>query len=196
MRSGRSRCRRSSISAQPCVLHECRAAASARSRVDCPRAGDRYEPLRKQSRFEGSFRQRRAALLRLVADGVDACRRAPTRRRGLTGARRSRRVRRRPRPPACLDPVVHPDVRLDVTAHAVLDDERRERAREDVLAVRGEAHLRPRLPVGDGASMQHRPRRGPRGSRLRPLVRCAARGRSACRRRVATRCTRSIGISG
>jgi hypothetical protein len=28
----------------------------------------RYEPLRKQSRFEGSFRQRRAALLRLVAE--------------------------------------------------------------------------------------------------------------------------------
>jgi hypothetical protein len=27
-----------------------------------------YEPLRKQSPFEGSFRQRRAATLRLVAD--------------------------------------------------------------------------------------------------------------------------------
>ena len=34
----------------------------------CPSRGRRYEPLRKQSRFEGSFRQRRAALLRLVAD--------------------------------------------------------------------------------------------------------------------------------
>jgi A/G-specific adenine glycosylase len=34
---------------------------------DCPSRGRRYEPLRKQSRFEGSFRQRRAALLRLVA---------------------------------------------------------------------------------------------------------------------------------
>jgi len=33
----------------------------------CPSRGRRYEPLRKQSRFEGSFRQRRAALLRLVA---------------------------------------------------------------------------------------------------------------------------------
>jgi A/G-specific adenine glycosylase len=33
----------------------------------CPARGLRYEPLRKQSRFEGSFRQRRAALLRLVA---------------------------------------------------------------------------------------------------------------------------------
>lgn len=33
----------------------------------CPSRGRRYEPLRKQSRFEGSFRQRRAALLRRVA---------------------------------------------------------------------------------------------------------------------------------
>ena len=35
----------------------------------CPSRGRRYEPLRKQSRFEGSFRQRRAAALRAVADG-------------------------------------------------------------------------------------------------------------------------------
>jgi A/G-specific adenine glycosylase len=35
---------------------------------DCPSRGRRYEPLRKQSRFEGSFRQRRAATLRLVAE--------------------------------------------------------------------------------------------------------------------------------
>jgi A/G-specific adenine glycosylase len=34
----------------------------------CPSRGRRYEPLRKQSRFEGSFRQRRAATLRLVAE--------------------------------------------------------------------------------------------------------------------------------
>jgi A/G-specific adenine glycosylase len=33
----------------------------------CPSRGQRYEPLRKQSRFEGSFRQRRARTLRLVA---------------------------------------------------------------------------------------------------------------------------------
>jgi A/G-specific adenine glycosylase len=33
----------------------------------CPARGRRYEPLRKQSRFEGSFRQRRARTLRLVA---------------------------------------------------------------------------------------------------------------------------------
>jgi A/G-specific adenine glycosylase len=47
-------------------------------RGDCPSRGRRYEPLRKQSRFEGSFRQRRARTLRLVAarprslDAVDA----------------------------------------------------------------------------------------------------------------------------
>lgn len=35
----------------------------------CPSRGSRYEPLRKQSRFEGSFRQRRANALRAVAAG-------------------------------------------------------------------------------------------------------------------------------
>jgi A/G-specific adenine glycosylase len=34
----------------------------------CPSCGGRYEPRRKQGPFEGSFRQRRAATLRLVAD--------------------------------------------------------------------------------------------------------------------------------
>jgi A/G-specific adenine glycosylase len=34
----------------------------------CPSRGRTYEPLRKQSRFEGSFRQRRAATLRLVVE--------------------------------------------------------------------------------------------------------------------------------
>jgi A/G-specific adenine glycosylase len=34
----------------------------------CPSRGRRYEPLHKQSRFEGSFRQRRAETLRLVAE--------------------------------------------------------------------------------------------------------------------------------
>ena len=34
---------------------------------DCPSRGRRFEPQRKQSRFEGSFRQRRAATLRLVS---------------------------------------------------------------------------------------------------------------------------------
>lgn len=35
----------------------------------CPSRGERFEPLRKQSRFEGSFRQRRAETLCLVAAG-------------------------------------------------------------------------------------------------------------------------------
>jgi A/G-specific adenine glycosylase len=35
---------------------------------ECPTRGLRYPPLRRQSRFAGSFRQRRAAALRLVAD--------------------------------------------------------------------------------------------------------------------------------
>ena len=41
-----------------CPLAEC-----------CPSRGRRYASARKQSRFEGSFRQRRAALLRLVSAG-------------------------------------------------------------------------------------------------------------------------------
>ncbi len=36
---------------------------------ECPARGHRYAPLRKQSRFEGSFRQRRARTLRLVVEG-------------------------------------------------------------------------------------------------------------------------------
>jgi A/G-specific adenine glycosylase len=35
----------------------------------CPSRGRRYEPLRRQSRFEGSFRQRRARALRAIAAG-------------------------------------------------------------------------------------------------------------------------------
>jgi A/G-specific adenine glycosylase len=36
--------------------------------TECPSRGRRYEPQRKQSRFEGSFRERRARTLRVVAD--------------------------------------------------------------------------------------------------------------------------------
>jgi A/G-specific adenine glycosylase len=36
----------------------------------CPARGRRYEPLRKQSPFEGSFRQSRARTLRLVSDSA------------------------------------------------------------------------------------------------------------------------------
>jgi A/G-specific adenine glycosylase len=35
--------------------------------TECPSRGRRYEPLRKQGRFEGSFRQRRARVLKAVA---------------------------------------------------------------------------------------------------------------------------------
>jgi A/G-specific adenine glycosylase len=35
----------------------------------CPSQGQRFEPLRKQGRFEGSFRQRRAETLRALLDG-------------------------------------------------------------------------------------------------------------------------------
>jgi A/G-specific adenine glycosylase len=37
----------------------------------CPSRGRRFEPLRKQSRFEGSFRQRRGAALRALLAGAD-----------------------------------------------------------------------------------------------------------------------------
>jgi A/G-specific adenine glycosylase len=37
----------------------------------CPSRGRRYEPLRKQSPFKGSFRQRRSLALRAVAAGAD-----------------------------------------------------------------------------------------------------------------------------
>jgi len=39
---------------------------------ECPSRGRRYEPLRKQGPFEGSFRQRRANALRAILDGRDA----------------------------------------------------------------------------------------------------------------------------
>jgi A/G-specific adenine glycosylase len=38
--------------------------------ADCPSRGQRYEPARRQSAFEGSFRQRRAEALRAVAAGA------------------------------------------------------------------------------------------------------------------------------
>jgi A/G-specific adenine glycosylase len=38
----------------------------------CPSRGRRFEPLRKQGPFEGSFRQRRARTLRLVTEGPRA----------------------------------------------------------------------------------------------------------------------------
>jgi A/G-specific adenine glycosylase len=59
--------------------------------AECPSCGRRYEPLRKQSRFEGSFRQRRGEALRLVAAGnsagVDAEALASLERDGLVEVR-------------------------------------------------------------------------------------------------------------
>jgi A/G-specific adenine glycosylase len=57
--------------------------------TECPSRGRRFEPLRKQSRFEGSFRQRRAQTLRRVAaaaarvDTLDAAATASLARDGL-----------------------------------------------------------------------------------------------------------------
>jgi A/G-specific adenine glycosylase len=57
----------------------------------CPARGRRYEPLRKQSRFAGSFRHRRAETLRLVAagrtSGLDAEAVASLERDGLVETR-------------------------------------------------------------------------------------------------------------
>ena len=64
--------------------------------AECPSRGRRYEPLRKQPRFEGSFRQRRARALR--RGRRPAARRSSTpRRRGRARARRARRATRRAR---------------------------------------------------------------------------------------------------
>jgi A/G-specific adenine glycosylase len=59
--------------------------------TQCPSRGRRFEPLRKQSRFEGSFRQRRAETLRLVAagrsTGLDTAALASLERDGLVETR-------------------------------------------------------------------------------------------------------------
>ena len=55
------------LGATVCLARIPRCAACPLARV-CPSAGSRYEPQRKQSPFEGSFRQRRARVLRLVAE--------------------------------------------------------------------------------------------------------------------------------
>ena len=64
----------------------------------CPSRGRRYEPLRKQGPFEGSFRQRRSRALRAALEGEDPVRRGSRRRaparRIATGS-----VARRPRRP-------------------------------------------------------------------------------------------------
>ena len=54
------------LGAQICLARvpRCTACPLAKS---CPSRGRRYEPARRQGRFEGSFRQRRAEALRLIA---------------------------------------------------------------------------------------------------------------------------------
>ena len=116
MRSARRRCRRSSTSARRSASRGSRGASSARCRALCPSRGLTYEPLRRQSRFEGSFRQRRAELLRLVAAEPRPIDGARCRGSRVTASRRPGRARRRARAPARLDAVPHPDVRLDVRA--------------------------------------------------------------------------------
>jgi A/G-specific adenine glycosylase len=63
--------------------------------VACPSRGRRFEPLRRQSRFEGSFRQRRSLALRAVAAGrecQDGEALAALRRDGLVEVSRDGRV--------------------------------------------------------------------------------------------------------
>ena len=102
----------------------------------CPSRGRRYEPLRKQSRFEGSFRQRRALLLREVAAEPRPLETLDREAVDSLAAGRPRRAVGRARAPAGLDRVVHPDVGLDVDALVALavDLDRDERARDDVGA--------------------------------------------------------------
>ena len=80
--------RRCSTSAARCASPERRAAAPARSRAGCPSRGQTYAPLRRQSRFEGSFRQRRARLLREIAaaGGLPESRAAMPRRSSRSSA--------------------------------------------------------------------------------------------------------------
>jgi A/G-specific adenine glycosylase len=65
---------------------------------NCPSRGRRYQPLRRQSRFEGSFRQRRARTLRLVAAGPRALRELD--RAAVESCRAPRRGWKAKRPPA------------------------------------------------------------------------------------------------
>src|SRR4249919_1812494 len=70
------------------------------------------------------------------------------------------------------DPVPHPDVRLPVAARirSAVDLERREPAREDVLAALRERRLGPFLPLGDRAGDAERLGLRPQDLRSEPLV--------------------------
>ncbi len=69
---------------------------------ECPSRGTRDAPARKQSRFEGSFRQRRADVLRTVATAPRRADRLETGGRRLARARWPRRRRGRPGAPSFL----------------------------------------------------------------------------------------------
>lgn len=57
------------LGATICIARVPRCGACPLAR-NCPSCGTRDEPARKQGPFEGSFRQRRAAVLRLVAEAT------------------------------------------------------------------------------------------------------------------------------
>ncbi len=60
------------LGATVCLARVPRCAACPLAAAGCPSRGARFEPLRRQSRFEGSFRQRRSRTLRAVAGGTSA----------------------------------------------------------------------------------------------------------------------------
>src|SRR5207237_9169338 len=59
------------LGATVCLARVPRCSACPLAR-ECPSRGSRYEPGRKQSRFEGSFRERRGKVLRRVAESPQA----------------------------------------------------------------------------------------------------------------------------
>ena len=65
--SGRSAAALMDLGATVCVARVPRCGACPLA-ADCPSRGRRYEPLRKQAPLAGSFRERRARVLRLVAE--------------------------------------------------------------------------------------------------------------------------------
>ena len=99
-RSTRRARRRSSTSARPICLARIPRCGACPLAAACPSRGPRYEPLRKQSRFEGSFRQRRAARCARSPPAssrrtaMRSCRSSATARRARATA--SRRCRRNP----------------------------------------------------------------------------------------------------
>ena len=60
------------LGAQICIARVPRCGACPLAE-DCPSRGMRFEPARRQSRYEGSFRQRRARTLRLVSSKPRRC---------------------------------------------------------------------------------------------------------------------------